>query len=264
MYAQLPDSVRLYYQSRGNGPAVMLVHGLSGNHQLWDRTVPALVDRYRAIAVDLRGHGQSDKPPGPYSVPGFAADLAVLLDQLAIERAVLVGLSMGGGVVQTFALSYPERVRALVLVSTSSDFPPETRARFHEWAARAEREGMAALAEVLVASWVAPAFRARDPAEFARQVRITAANAPHAFAAAARANAQRDWTAQLPRITCPVLFVGGELDGATPQRAAAIYRQYLPDVEIHLLPDVGHYVPLEAPEAFNRLLLAFLARAAAR
>jgi 3-oxoadipate enol-lactonase len=260
MDVRLPDGVRLHYISQGAGPPVLLVHGLSGSHQLWDRTVPALVDRYQAIAVDLRGHGQSDKPPGPYSVPGFAADLVVLLDQLGIERAVLVGLSMGGGVVQTVALHYPERVRALVLVSTSSDFPPETRARFYEWAARAEREGMAALAEVLVASWVAPAFRARDPAEYARQVRITAANAPHAFAAAARANAQRDWTAQLPRVGCPVLFVGGELDGANPQRAAAIYRQHLPAVETHLLPGVGHYVPLEAPEAFHRLLRAFLDR----
>ncbi|MBX5492278.1 MAG: alpha/beta fold hydrolase [Chloroflexi bacterium] len=264
MYAHLPDGLRLYYVSQGAGPAVVLVHGLSGSHVLWERTLPALAGRYRAIALDLRGHGQSDKPPGPYSVAGFAADLALLLDQLAIERAVLVGLSMGGGTVQTFALNYPERVRALVLVSTSSEFTPEVRERFHQWAARAEREGMGALAEALVASWVAPAFRTREPAEFARQVQITAANAPHAFAASARANAQRDWTAQLPRITCPVLFVGGECDGANPQRAAAIYRQYLPEVEIHLVPGAGHYVPLEAPETFNRLLLAFLDRVTAR
>jgi pimeloyl-ACP methyl ester carboxylesterase len=260
MHAVLPDGLRLYYETQGSGLPVVLIHGLSGSHDLWKYQVPAVAARYHAITLDLRGHGQSDKPPGPYSIPTFADDVLALLNLLDVERAVMVGLSMGGGTVQTFALAHPERVRALGLISTSSEFPAATRQRFYENADIAEREGMGPLGERLVSSWFAPAFRERDAAEFDLNVRATLANDPKAFAASARANAVRNWTDQLDRITCPTLFVGGELDPADPVRNAAIYRSHLKDLEAHVLPGVSHLLPLEAPDDFNRLLLAFLAR----
>jgi len=264
MHLVLPDGLRLYYETHGAGPPVVFVHGLTGTHDLWKYQVPAVANRYQAITLDLRGHGQTDKPPGPYSVPMFAEDLLALLDSLQIEQAVLVGLSMGGGTVQTCALAHPERVRALGLISTSSEFPAATRERFYRLADAAERDGMAPLAEGLVASWFAPAFRERDPAEFERNVRTTLTTDPRAFAASARANAVRNWTDQLDRITCPSLFVGGELDAADPVRNGDVYRRHIKDLEAHILPGVSHLLPLEAPEEFNRILLAFLDRVQAR
>jgi pimeloyl-ACP methyl ester carboxylesterase len=263
MHAVLANGLRLYYETNGAGLPVVFLHGLSGTHDLWKYQVPAVAPHYQAITVDLRGHGQSDKPPGPYSIGGFAEDVLGLLDYLKIERAVVVGLSMGGGTAQTFALAYPERLRALGLISTSSEFPASTRERFYQQAELAERAGMAPLAESLVASWLSPAFRERDPAEFDLNVRCTLANDPHAFAASARANAVRNWTDQLDRITCPTLFVGGDLDRADPVRNAAIYREHLKDLETHIIPGVSHLLPLEAPEILNPLLLAFLDRVAA-
>jgi 3-oxoadipate enol-lactonase len=260
MHAVLPGGLRLYYESHGDGRPVVFIHGLSGTHELWKYQVPAVAQRFRAITLDLRGHGQSDKPPGPYSVPMFAEDVLGLLNHLDIDAAVLVGLSMGGGTVQTFALAYPERVRALGLISTSSEFAPPVRERFYRWAEVAEREGMAPLAESLVASWFAPEFRERHPEEFERNVRTTLANDPKAFAASARANAVRNWTDQLHRITCPTLFVGGELDAAGPVRNAETYRQHLTDLDVHLIAGVSHLLPLEAPDRFNRILLEFLER----
>lgn len=259
MYAVLPDGLHLYYESHGEGRPVLLIHGLSGTHELWKYQVPALAERSRVITLDLRGHGQSDKPPGPYSVPLFADDVLGLLDHLNLETAVLVGLSMGGGTVQTFALAYPMRVRALGLISTSSEFTPPVRERFYQWAEAAERDGMAPLAESLVASWVSVEFREKHPEEFDLNVRATLATDSKAFAASARANAVRNWTDQLQRITCPTLFVGGELDAADPVRNADIYRRHLKDLEVHIIPGVSHLLPLEAPEQFNRILMEFLA-----
>lgn len=259
MLANIGD-IRLYYEDHGRGEPVVLVHGLADTHQLWRYQVPVLAQRFRVVALDTRGHGQSDKPPGPYTLDQYADDLLGLLDHLGIEQAVLVGLSMGGGIVQTFALTYPQRARALGLISTSSEFPPETRERFFRRADIAEREGMAPLVDGMVARWFSPAFLRQRPDEVEFTKRTVAANDPLAHAAASRANGVRDWTAQLHRITCPVLYVGGELDPADATRNAAIYRAHLPDVEVHLLPGVSHLLPVETPETFNRILLAYLER----
>jgi 3-oxoadipate enol-lactonase len=259
---RLSDGTRFAYEARGEGSPVVLVHGLTGTRELWKHQVPVLAKQFRVITLDVRGHGESDKPPGPYSVPRFAEDVVELLDQLEVFEATLVGLSMGGGIVQTLALDYPSRARALALVSTSSDFTPPVRQRFHEWADIAEREGMAPLAPQFIASWLTPEFRARCPQEFESNVQSVLANEPRAFAASARANSERNWTDQLHRITCPTLFVGGAADAADPLRAASIYRERVRDLEVHLLPDVSHLLPLEAPERFNEILLRFLERVA--
>src|SRR3954452_21504996 len=103
MYANLTDGLRLYYETHGAGLPVIFLHGLSGTPDLWKYQVPAVATRYQAITMDLRGHGQSDKWPGPYSIGGFAEDVLGLLDYLEVEQAVVVGLSMGGGTAQTFA-----------------------------------------------------------------------------------------------------------------------------------------------------------------
>ena len=160
----------------------------------------------------------------------------------------MVGLSMGGGTVQTFALAHPERVRALGLISTSSEFPTATRQRFYDNADIAEREGMGPQGERLVASWFAPAFRERDAAEFDLNVRATLANDPKAFAASARANAVRDWTDQLDRITCPTLFVGGELDPAEVVETQETLRDMVRLLDRLLRPD-GYNVGLNLGRA---------------
>ncbi len=262
-YATLEGGFKLHFEEHGAGPPVVLLHGLSGNLDLWAPQVPALAERYRVIAVDIRGHGRSDKPPGPYSVDQFAEDVRGLLDHLGIERAVVGGLSMGGGTAQTLALRHPERVQALMLLSTSSTFTPFVRERFLRRAEIAEREGMAPLVDGMMAIWFTPEHLREPSPEIERIRAMTLANDPAAFAAASRANAARDWTDRLPEIHCPTLFVGGLEDPANAAANAAVYRERLADVEIHLLPGVSHLLNVETPETLNALLLAFLDRVTA-
>jgi 3-oxoadipate enol-lactonase len=165
---------------------------------------------------------------------------------------------MGGGVAQVLALRHPELVRGLALVSTSSEFPPMTRERFLDRAERAEREGMAAVVDASVPRWYTPEFMAAHPDEIATRRAAFLANDPVAFAAASRANAARGWSDRLGEIRCPVLYVGGDRDPADAPRSAAIFAARLPDVRIHVLEGVSHLLPVEAPERFDDLLLAFL------
>ncbi len=114
------ESVTLACEDVGSGPAVLLVHGGCMSHRVWEAQTKALVDAgYRVIAPDLRGHGASDEPTGGYTATQFAADLSALLDELDVESVALVGWSLGATVASTFVRSNPDRVRALVLVSSS-------------------------------------------------------------------------------------------------------------------------------------------------
>lgn len=112
MFADL-DDIRLYYESHGEGYPVVLVHGLGLSADMWRHQVHALAERYRVISFDNRGHGRSGKPRGSYDMSMFVEDTCKLLDLLELTDAVLIGLSMGGGLAQAFTLKHAERVRAL-------------------------------------------------------------------------------------------------------------------------------------------------------
>jgi 3-oxoadipate enol-lactonase len=260
MFAAAADGTRLHYKSAGQGTPVIMVHGLSDDHTLWRHQVPALAERYRVISLDVRGHGRSGKPRQPWDVPTLADDLVALLDSLELDSAVLVGLSMGGGISQTAAIRHPERVRALALLSTSSSFPEATRERFRRRADVAERDGLAPLVDSMVERWFAPEFRAAHPEEIARTRETVLANDPLAFATACRANAARDWTGELDRIGCPVLVLAGARDPGEATRSAETFRRRLRDVEVHVVEGASHLLPVEQPERTNHLLLRFLDR----
>jgi 3-oxoadipate enol-lactonase len=249
---------------RGEGPPIVLLHGLADTHELWRNQVPVLEERYRTIAVDHYGHGHTPLPDQTLTTAVMADGVAALIESLGAAPAIVMGLSMGGGVAQMLTLRRPELVRALVLVSTGSEFPPATRERFVTRAAQAEREGMASIIETTVPRWFTPEFARLHPEEIAFTERTVLANDPVAFAAASRANAARDFADRVGEIACPVLFIGGAQDPADAARSLAIYRERLRDLEVVLFPDTSHLVPVEAPEEFNRVLLDFLARVADR
>lgn len=263
--SQRPETVpHPWAEIRGQGPAVVLLHGLADTHELWRNQVPILERGFRTIAVDHYGHGRTPLPPGPLTTTLMADGVAALIDAGAVGPAVVVGLSMGGGVAQVLALRRPDLVRALVLVSTGSEFPPATRDRFVARANQAEHEGMRSVVDATVPRWFTPEFARLHPDEIDRTRATVLANDPVAFAAASRANAVRDWTDRLGEIACPVLFIGGEQDPADPARSLAIYRDRLAHLEVALFPDVSHLVPIEAPDQFTALLVDFLERVIAR
>lgn len=190
----------------------------------------------------------------------FADEVRGLIERLSLDRPILAGLSMGGGIAQYVAIGSPGLVRALVLVSTSPVHPEATRHRFLDRAARAERDGMASVIDVTVPRWFSTPFALAHPEEVeATEATVRAAD-PAQFARASRANAARDCVAGLGSIDCPVLFVGGLDDPADPMRSVSIYQRELRDLTVELQPAASHLVPVEAPEWFAGALLRFLAR----
>ncbi len=121
------QGAKLYWDEQGSGEPVLLIMGLSYPSYMWHRSRPVLANRYRTIAFDNRGVGQSDVPPGAYSIPLMASDAAAVLDAAGVESAHVLGFSMGGMIAQEFALQYPSRVRSLILGCTA-DWRSQRRA----------------------------------------------------------------------------------------------------------------------------------------
>jgi 3-oxoadipate enol-lactonase len=254
----------LWADVTGSGPLVVLMHGLADTHGLWRYVAPALATRYRVAAIDHYAHGQSPMP-SPLSTEVMAAGVGQLIERLGGgEPAVVIGLSMGGGVAQVLTLERPELVRALGLVSTSSEFKPDNRERFLRRADKAQREGMAAVIEETVPRWFTTDYLATDDGrrEYERTVETVMANPRERFAAASRANAERAWSSRLGEIRCPVLFVGGEHDPMNIERVAGIYRENLPNARIEIVPGVSHLIPIQKPDALNTILLDWLSAVA--
>jgi pimeloyl-ACP methyl ester carboxylesterase len=242
------DGVRLYFEDHGRGPAVLLSHGYSATSAMWAPQVAALSPRHRVVTWDLRGHGQSDSPDDPalYTHELAVADMAALLDHLAIERSVIAGLSLGGYLSLAFHARFPERTRALVLMDTGPGFKSdEARAR---WNATAERTALG--------------FEERGLAALPQRPEVAAARhrSAHGLALAARGLlAQRDDAVirSLPSVKVPVLLLVGADDA--PFLAAA---EYMAGKIVHsrhvVVPGAGHAANLDQPERVNRELLDFL------
>ena len=251
----------LFVDAAGDGPAVILCHGLGGSARNWRPQLRALRRGYRAIAYDARGHARSQAPsdPGAYRMDRLVADLARVQDAHAGGPAVLVGLSLGAAVALHFALAHPERVRGLVLAS----FPaPRAAGGFAavalEFAAAIERDGLEAAGARYV--WGEASGLDAQAASLVRAGFLE--HAPHAIAALLRdaIAAQPEVEALAPRLAgleLPALVVAGAADRGSlgPSRALAAA---LPRARLELVEGAGHVVNLARPDAFNRLLLAFL------
>ena len=141
----IANGITQHYVRSGEGPSVVLIHALGLDHRLWQPQIERLANTCQVIAYDVRGHGQSDVPSGPYTLSDFAEDLEGLLDALGVDGAHVVGISMGGMISQAFALAQPQRVRSLVLADTTSEYNQEARRQFAERARIAEERGMSPL-----------------------------------------------------------------------------------------------------------------------
>jgi len=253
------NGTRLRYALAGDGArVVVLTHGLGSDLDFWSPHVDPLARHYRVLRWDLRGAGRSAKPPGPYSPALFARDLAALLDRLAIAEAHVVGHSGGGVVSQRFALDFPERVRSLVLVSTSSEVGEKAARAWHRLADVVEQRGFTADGGAEARGFSA-GFVAAHPEVVAEVGRRTRANDRAAYAATARAFGSYDWTAELGAIRAPTLVVQGLEDALTPPGGSVILSRRIPRSRLVMLPGAGHNLPLEQPDFLAVLVTAFLA-----
>lgn len=199
---------------RPDGPAVLFANSLGSTHRMWDPQLAAFEERYRVVRYDTRGHGQSPVPDGPYTIDDLADDVVALLDTLGIERAHLIGLSLGGMTAMRVAARHPERVDRLALLCTATHLPPNTS--WTERATTVRAHGTAAVAEAVVARWFTSDFFAAHPDRTAAYEHMVATTPAEGYAGCCEAIATLDLRADLARITAPTLAIAGTDDPATP------------------------------------------------
>jgi pimeloyl-ACP methyl ester carboxylesterase len=258
------DGIDLYYEDTGSGPPLLLIAGLSGNTLGWAMLLPALAQYFRVIAFDNRGAGRSSTPPGPYTTREMADDAAALLDHLGIERAHVIGLSLGGMIAQELALAHPERVDHLVLYATYARPRPAIHDPWlRNWVEACERGTTPdQLATLLLPWFLTPAFMAQPDQVEAAIGEWVADPYPapaHGVAAQAAACLSHDTLSRLGQVAPPTLVLVGAEDIVTPVSCAQELTEGIPGARLHVLERGGHTPDVEYPEAVAEALLAFLA-----
>ena len=247
----------MYYEEQGAGAPVVLVHGLGGSTAMWQLVAGPLAERFRVVAYDLRGLGRSSTPRPPYSVDLLAADLGGLLDALELERATLVGHSLGGTVALTYATVHPERVSSVVAVSAPSFTSPELRSGLAERGELARRDGMAAVAELHAQAGLPEDFRTANPDVTAVYKQILGSGDPLGYAALCGVAVDLD-AERLGQLTMPVLLVEGELDRVVPPATVRATAAAITGCRYVELEGCGHIVPLERPDELVALIGEFV------
>jgi 3-oxoadipate enol-lactonase len=248
------------YEDTGSGPAVVLLHGFPFNRSMWREQTEALSASYRVITPDLRGHGETTATDEPATMDEMARDVAALMDALDIRRAAVGGLSMGGYVTLAFYRRFPLRVRALVLADTRPQADTDEARRNREQQARkALKEGMNAIAEVMLPKALAPTTLREHPERVARVREMIKSTKPAGAAAALRGMAARvDQSDFLPSILAPTLILVGSEDELTPPRDAEFMRREIRGSRLVVIEGAAHLSNIENPVEFNRALKEFL------
>jgi 3-oxoadipate enol-lactonase len=247
-----------YEDTGGEGPAVVFTHGLGGSANAWLAQLEACRARgWRGVAHDQRGAGRSGKPPGPYSVETWTADLLALLDALEIGEAALVGHSVGCMVAERAALEIGGRARGLALCGGTLAWPPAAEPVFAERAGLARAGRLDQIAEAVATGGLSERCRARDPRLLGLMREMIAANDPEAYAVSAEATGAAAMI-RPGELGCPVLAVCGSEDPVTTPADAEAIVAAVGDARAAFVEGAAHWCQLEDPEATNRLLFGFL------
>ncbi len=251
-----------------DGEPLVLIMGWGGDHTAWAFQVPAFSARYRLILFDNRGAGQTDQPDIPYTIPGMAADTVALLDALGIGEAHVHGMSMGGMIAQEIALSRPERVLTLGLHCTLPRTDPFLAFRGDGMMRVRAHENREDFARMMLAWVLSPRTVAEKPGLVEMLVQRAVDNPyPTSLVGLRRqAEAIGPWSSldRLGQISMPTLITTGADDIMVPPDRSRALAARIPHAELVVIPDAGHLHPIEQPEAFNRAMLAFLAKHPAR
>ena len=259
------NGIELYYELQGEGMPLVLISGLGYPLWQWHLMVPHLEKQFRVITFDNRGVGQSDKPAGPYTASVLAKDVVGLLDVLGIDKAVVMGHSMGGFIAQAMALEYPERVDKLILASTNFGGPrhvpvsPEAMAVLSD----VKSDALTCLRNGIVIS-TAPGFAERQPVLLQKWLDWRATNpldipgyqAQMGIGITLLAEADA-FEHKLLNVSAPTLILFGAHDKVVPPANANLLAKQIAGSQIRILPDAGHFFPLEVPEEAAQVVIEF-------
>lgn len=254
------NGIAVNYELAGEGDYLVLIHGACDSLRMWYGQIPALARKYRVLAYDVRGHGETECPDVPVDVSLLAADLCELLRALDVGRAFVLGYSMGGRIGLQLALDEPAMVRALILSNSGVGLgtpTPGAVERRQGLLAGLESGDLDAVAEQMTALSLSPGAKEREPALFERYKAIKLADNPKCVARVWGSMA-RAQPPDLSRLKCPVLIIAGEHDAFAPLESMRAAHDAITGSRFDVLP-TGHAAALEAPDEFNRIVLNFLA-----
>jgi 3-oxoadipate enol-lactonase len=251
---------RIYWDEQGTGAPILLIMGLGYPSAMWHRTRQSLPATYRTIALDNRGVGQSDVPPGPYSIALMASDAATVLDAAGVPSAHVFGVSMGGMIAQEFALQYPGRVRSLILGCTAAGGPSAQRAepaavemlKARTWMSR-EQAAEAAI------PFIYDSATPRHLIDEDIAQRHPWPTSPAGYLAQLQAILAWESFSRLPQITAPTLVIHGKADRLVPPGNGELIAARIPGAQLVLLEHASHLFSTDQPEAAHSAILEFLA-----
>jgi 3-oxoadipate enol-lactonase len=249
------DAIRT---GRSDGQVVALSNSLGATHHMWDAQLAALNERFQVVRYDTRGHGASPVPPGPYSIDDLSDDLIALLDRLGVQRAHVVGLSLGGMTAMRMAARNPERVDRMVLLCTGAQLPPA-----HGWCDRAAAVrvgGSGAVAAAVVQRWFTRDYLSAHPDVHATYEGMVAATPAEGYASCCEAIAKLDLRAQLSTISAPTLAIAGADDPATPPAKLEEIVAAIPGSRLLIVERAAHLVNVEQPAVITEALVEHLER----
>jgi pimeloyl-ACP methyl ester carboxylesterase len=245
------------YTVEGNGPPVLLIHGVGARLDNWDGVAALLARGFKIIRYDLRGHGKSSKAPGPYSLEMFADDTAALLGHLGIDRAHVAGHSLGGMIAITFARKYPERVNRLAALSAVAGRTEEERGKVMERIALIASGIPGDHFKNSLSRWFTDEFRAANPDLMEQYAERNRENDPACYAAAYTVLATGEVAPDLPCVKVPTLVITGEHDLGSNPRMSRLIHAGIAGSQLRILPRLRHSILIEAPRTVAELLEPF-------
>jgi 3-oxoadipate enol-lactonase len=250
--------IEVFHVSDGprDAPALVLLDSLGSSLEMWDPQVDPLARDYRVVRFDLRGHGRSPSPRGPYEIADLGADVLALMDRLAIDRAHLCGLSLGGMIALWLAQAVPQRVDRLVLCCTSARLEPS-----EAWTARAatvRAGGTEAVVDAVVGRWFTPPFAASHPDLVARMRAMFTANDAEGYASCCEAIAAMDLRPGLGSVVAPTLLIAGADDPAIPPVHSERIAAAIEGARVLVVPKGAHLPNIEQPDLVTAAILDHL------
>ena len=250
--------IEMHYEISGSGPWLTLSHSLAASTAMWDAQMQALNQHFTVLRYDIRGHGQTQATPGPYTLNQLSDDVHALLTHLGIQSTHWMGLSLGGMIGQTFAIRHPEMLSHVVIADSTGRGAPNAASMWGDRAKMALSQGMAALVEPTLQRWFTQDYREKNPAIVAQVGQMIASTPAEGYAGCCSAIGGLDTLEKLRNLKMPCLVMVGEQDMGTPPAMSELIHQHWPDSSYVVLPNAAHISNIEQAQAFTDAVMKFL------
>lgn len=262
-YVTVPGArLATYVDGEEGKPWLVLSNSLAADATMWDDQIPFLTRTHRVLRYDTRGHGGSDAPAGPYDFGTLVGDVAAVLDHYGVERADVLGLSLGGMTALGLGLDHPGRVGTLTVCDARADAPPPFVQSWDQRIAAIEAGGMEAVVDGTLERWFTPRCQTSRPQALGRAAAMIRATQPQGYIGCAHALKGLDYLRRLGELAAPVLYVVGAEDAGAPKAAMEAMAAATPDGRLVVLPGLAHVPNMEDPAVFEQALAGWIGDAA--